>query len=441
MARAKSSADLTANNLIYLYRLLSRELGCGRQTFLPAVEEALASDQMTAADLGFDSTRDLLEALEAFVKLTIFKGGRIYATIIAQPAWDEALTAFEAAGGKKAVGGSSGKPWKRKKADKTLKPVRPKRAKRPEPEPEPVPVKESETEPELEIKADGKPSTGLQLESALKLDSEPAAEPEAASALEAESASSLGAPSRPAASNGSDALFDSDTPSDADAPSVALDAGTGPERSAGREATAPGLDETASEDPKPAISLTVVYDPYNGIDRETTIQSHPVAPAPSPARPEATSCAGSVPAEEPAQLDALPHAVEAPARVPSSAPAQSSVAAPAEPETALEAVPVVKSPLPSPEVLASYPDDFSNEVYLPSERIADLCEVLPYGTDVFALLAEDYKRARALELVSGTRARIVFPLRIQHAHSIEPIKVTLKKRSGVGLQWELSVIE
>ena len=115
MARAKSSANLTANNLIYLYRLLSQELGCGRQTFLPAVEEALASDQMTADDLGFDSTRDLLEALEVFVKLTIFKGGRIYATIIAQPTWDEALAAFEATDGKKTAGESSGKPWKRKK--------------------------------------------------------------------------------------------------------------------------------------------------------------------------------------------------------------------------------------------------------------------------------------------------------------------------------------
>ena len=106
------------------------------------MEEALASDQMTADDLGFDSTRDLLEALEVFVKLTIFKGGRIYATIIAQPTWDEALAAFEATDGKKTAGESSGKPWKRKKADKTLKPVRPKRAKRPEPEPKPVPAQE-----------------------------------------------------------------------------------------------------------------------------------------------------------------------------------------------------------------------------------------------------------------------------------------------------------
>lgn len=78
---------------------------------------------------------------------------------------------------------------------------------------------------------------------------------------------------------------------------------------------------------------------------------------------------------------------------------------------------------------------------MPSERIADLCELLPYGTDVFTLLAEDYARARTLELITGTRARVVFPLRVQHANSIEPIEVTLKKRSGSGLQWELFVVK
>ena len=95
----------------------------------------------------------------------------------------------------------------------------------------------------------------------------------------------------------------------------------------------------------------------------------------------------------------------------------------------------------SPAVLATYPTDFSTEVYLASELIADLCELLPYGTDVFTLLAEDYARARTLELISGTRARATFPLRIQHADSIEPIRVTLKKRGGTGLQWELSAVE
>ncbi len=89
MATLVHAPQLTPNNRIYLYQLLSRELGCGTQTFMPAVEEALARDRMTSDDLGFESTRALLEALEEFVKLTVFKGGRIYATVMAQPAWDD----------------------------------------------------------------------------------------------------------------------------------------------------------------------------------------------------------------------------------------------------------------------------------------------------------------------------------------------------------------
>lgn len=139
MATKVQAPQLTPNNRIYLYQLLSRELGCGKQTFMPAVEEALARDRMTSDDLGFESTRALLEALEEFVKLTVFKGGRIYATVMAQPAWDEALAALES-GKAKDAGGPSNKPWKRKKADKALKPVRPKRVKRPEPAPEPEPI-------------------------------------------------------------------------------------------------------------------------------------------------------------------------------------------------------------------------------------------------------------------------------------------------------------
>lgn len=426
MARAKSSANLTANNLIYLYRLLSQELGCGRQTFLPAVEEALTSDQMTADDLGFDSTRDLLEALEVFVKLTIFKGGRIYATIIAQPTWDEALAAFEATDGKKTAGESSGKPWKRKKADKTLKPVRPKRAKRPEPEPKPVPAQEPELECES-AQADGELPSGLQ--------------PEPASAPESVAAPGRTAPSFHDTSSGSSAPSDSGAPSGADEPSGAPDADIQPEQPVIQEAVALDIDETFPNGLKPAISLTVVYDPYNGIDRETTLQSHPVAPAPSPVRTETPESTVPAPAEDPAQFEALPDVVEAPTQLPSSSSAQSSVAAPAEPEIVLEATPEMRNPAPSPEVLASYPTNLSSEVYLPSERIADLCELLPYGTDVFTLLAEDYTRARTLELITGTRARVVFPLRIQHANSTEPIEVTLKKRSGPGLQWELFVVK
>lgn len=379
MATKVQAPQLTPNNRIYLYQLLSRKLGCGKQTFMPAVEEALARDRMTSDDLGFESTRALLEALEEFVKLTVFKGGRIYATVMAQPAWDEALAALES-GKAKDAGSPSNKPWKRKKADKTLKPVRPKRVKQPEPAPEPEPIAKTEA-----VESPALPGAAAQTR---------AEETEATSE-----------------NTNADAV---NIPEDAPATETAEAAET-VEAVEAIETT--GIHEEASltepddacacveggPQPSPAVSLTVTYDPYSGIDRETKLESHPISPKPDQA-PLEPACAPSQLATNQAPLSAAPASL-------------------------------------SPAVLATYPTDFSTEVYLASELIADLCELLPYGTDVFTLLAEDYARARTLELISGTRARAIFPLRIQHADSIEPIRVTLKKRGGTGLQWELSSVE
>lgn len=422
MARIQESPTLTPGNRIYLYRLLSQELGCGKQTFLPAVEEALASDRMTADDLGFDNTRALLEALGEFIKLTVFKGGRIYATVVSQPAWDDALAAL--ASGKQSQADSASKankPWKRKKADKSLKPVRPKRVKRIEPEPVAASEPMAELEPPVEPAAKTRPES----ETVIKAELEPAVEPRSEPIVEA-------APADETANEGASA--------DIDVPEVVTE-------------------------PSPAIALTVTYDPYSGIDRETKLVSHPVtapvaerrnqresAPAVAPVTPSpeaGPSQATAATAPKPMKPSAMPMA--APAQVEeATAPAQASPtqASSAQPKAAIgDTQPATAQPEPArseplaPEILASYPEDFSTDVYLASNRIAELCELLPYGTDVFALLAEDYARARALELIAGTRARATFPLRIQHVDSIEPIRISLKKRSGTGLQWELSAVE
>ena len=379
MATKVQAPQLTPNNRIYLYQLLSRELGCGKQTFMPAVEEALARDRMTADDLGFESTRALLEALEEFVKLTVFKGGRIYATVMVQPAWDEALAALES-GKTKDASGPSNKPWKRKKADKTLKPVRPKRVKRPEPAPEPKPIAKTEA-----VESPSLPGAAAQTR---------AEETEATS--ENTNADAANIPEDAPATEATKAAEAAETVE------VVETTGIHEEASLTEPDDACACVEGGPQ-PSPAVSLTVTYDPYSGIDRETKLESHPISPKPDQA-PLEPACA-------PSQLDSNPAPLsEAPAFL-------------------------------SPAVLATYPTDFSTEVYLASELIADLCELLPYGTDVFTLLAEDYARARTLELISGTRARATFPLRIQHADSIEPIRVTLKKRGGTGLQWELSSVE
>ena len=379
MATKVQAPQLTPNNRIYLYQLLSRELGCGKQTFMPAVEEALARDRMTSDDLGFESTRALLEALEEFVKLTVFKGGRIYATVMAQPAWDEALAALES-GKAKDAGGPSNKPWKRKKADKTLKPVRPKRVKRPEPAPEPKPIAKTEAVESPALPGAAAQTRAEETEATSKnTDTDAANIPEDAPATEA-----------------------AETVEVVEAVEVVETIGIHEEASLTEPDDACACVEGGPQ-PSPAVSLTVTYDPYSGIDRETKLESHPISPKPDQA-PLEPACAPSQLATSPTPLSVAPASL-------------------------------------SPAVLATYPTDFSTEVYLASELIADLCELLPYGTDVFTLLAEDYARARTLELISGTRARATFPLRIQHADSIEPIRVTLKKRGGTGLQWELSSVE
>lgn len=376
MATKVQAPQLTPNNRIYLYQLLSRELGCGKQTFMPAVEEALARDRMTSDDLGFESTRALLEALEEFVKLTVFKGGRIYATVMAQPAWDEALAALES-GKAKDAGGPSNKPWKRKKADKTLKPVRPKRVKRPEPAPEPEPIAKTEA-----VESPALPGAAAQTRAE-----------ETGATSENTNADAVNIPEDAPATETAEA---------AETVEVVETTGIHEEASLTEPDDACACVEGGPQ-PSPAVSLTVTYDPYSGIDRETKLESHPISPKPDQT-PLEPACAPSQLATNPTSLSVAPASL-------------------------------------SPAVLATYPTDFSTEVYLASELIADLCELLPYGTDVFTLLAEDYARARTLELISGTRARATFPLRIQHADSIELIRVTLKKRGGTGLQWELSSVE
>ena len=114
---------LSLGNHIYLYRLLRDAIGCGKQTFMTQVEEALAVGDMTAYDLGFESTRELLEELDDCIKLTVFKGGRLYATVIANEAWDAALAKGEDK--PKAAKGTKQSYKKKKRGEKDLKAVRP----------------------------------------------------------------------------------------------------------------------------------------------------------------------------------------------------------------------------------------------------------------------------------------------------------------------------
>ncbi|HJA00140.1 MAG TPA: hypothetical protein H9801_01220 [Candidatus Collinsella stercoripullorum] len=288
---------LSVGNQIYLYRLLSESIGCGRQTIMGKVEEALAADRMGAEDLGFESTRALLEALDAFVTLTVFKGGRIYATVTAQPAWDEALAAPE----KQAA--PAGKSWKRKKADKSLKPVRPRRVKR-----------AVEAAPEAEAPAPdrdgaaGDADAGAAVKDApggaaggspAPTDAAPAgAAPGAEGPSQPRAAETAASPSEPAGERGQardeatggaePAARQAASPKTAspEAASPVSDkdtaqadgAGSAPDGEALSPQDAASPAEPAREPAaQPAISLTVVYDPENANAGVTTLESTPDA--------------------------------------------------------------------------------------------------------------------------------------------------------------------
>ena len=307
MSKTIVRPTLSLGNHIYLYRLLRDAIGCGKQTFMTQVEEALAAGDMTAYDLGFESTRELLEELNDCVKLTVFKGGRLYATVIANEAWDAALAKGEDK--PKAAKGAKQSYKKKKRGEKDLKAVRPKHVKRPEPEPVAEVAPEPEPEPEIEVAIEV--TVEAETEITATTDSEVISKQEATTELnEAPKPTPEEAASQPEAP----ALQNSDV------------FGDEAEDDQPEEPTEQDAAEAASEPeaPQPAISLTVVYDPENANAGITTMASTPV---------EAKS---SVEDENATQVEVETAAADAPATV---EPADSTI----KPEATPEPAPVIKS--------------------------------------------------------------------------------------------------
>lgn len=465
---------LSVGNQIYLYRLLSESIGCGRQTIMGKVEEALAADRMGAEDLGFESTRALLEALDAFVALTVFKGGRIYATVTAQPAWDEALAAPE----KQAA--PAGKSWKRKKADKSLKPVRPRRVKRAvEAAPEaaaPTPDRDGaagDADAGAAVKdTPGGAAGGSHAPTDAAPDkAAPAAEdPSQPRAAEAAASPSEPAeergPARDEATGGAEpAARQADSPKAAspETASPARDEGTAHAKGAGSAADGEALSPQDAASPaeparepaaQPAISLTVVYDPENANAGVTTLESTPdaggrgaaseaalpdtdtaEAASPEPASPDTdatdavspdagTSEPGTPEADSPARTQASPSPAGAdgakpraarPPRAPRDrtdrAGARTGRSAADDADSRIRGG-RGSAPVPSePRPLPEgYPADLTRDVYCPGPVLHELALLLPLGADALGILDAYYRIAQLLGTLEAGRNRASFPL-------------------------------
>ena len=331
MSKTIVRPTLSLGNHIYLYRLLRDAIGCGKQTFMTQVEEALAAGDMTAYDLGFESTRELLEELDDCIKLTVFKGGRLYATVIANEAWDTALAKDEDK--PKAAKGAKQSYKKKKRGEKDLKAVRPKHVKRPEPEAMVEAAPEPEPETEIEVAIEVTAGTEIAATTDPEVISEQEATAELNEAPKSTTEEAANQPETPAFQN-SDVFGDEaeDDQSDKPADQGATESTPGPET------------------PQPAISLTVVYDPENANAGITTMASTPieakssvenenatqveveaaVADAPVTVKPADSEIKPKVTPEPAPVIESMPAAVcdQIPASAPASVPAATPAPAP-----------------------------------------------------------------------------------------------------------------
>ncbi len=444
MSKTIVRPTLSLGNHIYLYRLLRDAIGCGKQTFMTQVEEALAAGDMTAYDLGFESTRELLEELDDCIKLTVFKGGRLYATVIANEAWDAALAKGEDK--PKAAKGAKQSYKKKKRGEKDLKAVRPKHVKRPKPEAmvEAVPESEPETEIEVAIEVTAEAETEIAAMTDPKVISKQEATVELNEAPKSTTEEAADQTETSAFQNsdvfGNEAEDDqSDEPADQDATESA------PE----------------PETPQPAISLTVVYDPENANAGITTMASTPieakssvenenatqvevetaVADAPVTVKP-ADSTTKPKTTLEPADSTIKPKTTPEPAPVIESVPASACDQIPAP---APASVPVAApTPAPAaPTIPEDFPIDFATEVFCPGPLLHQLSTYLPYGADTLGIVGEYYWIARERGTIEAARNRAIFPLRYTQAGERREVAVRIRRNTtgGLGAAWAIDKVE
>ncbi len=232
-------ATITPGNRLYLYQLFSRELGAGRQTLLSRVDEVLSADGLAPADLDCSDAQELLEGLD-FVKLTVFKGGRVYATVMPDDAADQLLAAADNPSDNDKA---KGKPWKRRGA-KSVRPVKPRHVVKEEPAAAPAPV-----EPVVET-----PSAAPANEQEACAPEVPQAEPEPEQPAESESAPLAAPPEE-----------------------TATEAEASPVEQPEQPQTPPAEPVAPPAPPTPSINLTITYNPYEEMERD--LRETPASPS------------------------------------------------------------------------------------------------------------------------------------------------------------------
>ena len=376
-------AVIKQEHALYLYKLLKATIGVSKQTPLSTVEGVLIEDDLAPQDFGFDDIRALMEACHDFIKITAFKKGYVYATLLTFETFEVAL----AAGEKNVESQSNGKPWKRRRGAKSIRALKPKHlVVEAESEVEELPAQEELTEPE-------------ELPVAESSEELPAAETEPTTEVSAAEAPAATAPTAEAPEEDLQQETADDT--------VPEPAGTADDASPEPDETETPAPESKTAEPtvpepvvpEPTISLTVTYNPYDGSDEEKTLEA---APSVLQQAMSATSSASSITASES--------------------------------QTSSQVINQNEAPAPAP----TYPADFEEELHVNNELLGILYQMAPVDANVLKQLEEDFKLAVSSRALISKGGTFTFNTRYKKPQTDEVITATIRKsKRGALRPWTL----
>ena len=376
-------AVIKQEHALYLYKLLKSTIGVSKQTPLSTVEGVLIEDDLAPQDFGFDDIRALMEACPDFIKITAFKKGYVYATLLTFDTFEAAL----AAGEKNVEAQNNGKPWKRRRGAKSIRALKPKHlVVEAEPETEELPTQEESTEPEELTVTEG--SEELSVAETALVAEESAAEVPAATAPTAE------APEEDLQQESADDV----TPEPA---GTADDASPEPDETETPAPESKTAEPTVPEPvvPEPTISLTVTYNPYDGSDEEKTLEA---APSVLQQAMSATSSASSITASES--------------------------------QTSTQVINQNETPAPTP----TYPANFEEDVHVNNELLGILYQMAPVDANVLKQLEEDFKLAVSSRALISNGGTFTFNTRYKKPQTDEVITATIRKsKRGALRPWTL----
>lgn len=370
-------AVIKQEHALYLYKLLKATIGVSKQTPLSTVESVLIEDDLAPQDFGFDDIRALMEACPDFIKITAFKKGYVYATLLTFDIFEAALVAGE----KNVEPQSNGKPWKRRRGAKSIRALKPKHL-------------VVEAEPEVEPEPEELPVTEESEESAVAEESEKlsVAETTVADVPAAETAAEE--PKQETANEAAAEPAEAETLS----PEATETESPAPE-SKTAEPTVPEPVVPEPTVPEPTISLTVTYNPYDGSDEEKTLEAAP---------------------------SVLQQALNATNSVSSTTVSES--------QASTQAINQNETPAPAP----TYPANFEEDVHVNNELLGIMFQMAPVDANVLKQLEEDFKLAESSRSLISKGGTFTFNTRYKKPQTDEVITATIRKsKRGALRPWTL----